>query len=665
MTAQFDERLGAENRTMRYPTRKAIREYGLAVLLVGLALIIRLLLASLLGTRLPMLLFLPAVMLSAWFGGLGPGLLAIALSVLAGDLFLMNPADAVVRPIPNRYWRLGLFAIQALLFCPLIAGIRAARRRAEAVAQDSRVSEERYQRVLDSASEGIWTIDAAGKLEYVNRRMAEMFGYSVETMIGRTLFEFMDKAGRAEAEQRLERRKLGIGEWFDKHVDFHFLRKDRTDFWGLVTTTPILNDDGRFQGAMGMVTDVTERKRAEHEREQLLAREREARAEAQAANLAKDQFLAVLSHELRTPLMPVLVSVTALLDDPETPASLRPVLELTRRNVELEARLIDDLLDVTRISRGKLQLHREAVDAHALIHQAIEICRDEIGSGGLRLELDLAASEHVVDADPARLQQVYWNLIKNAVKFTPVGGRLSICSRNEENGSSNSCGKRLLVEVSDTGVGIEPELLPKIFYAFEQGESSMVRRFGGLGLGLAISRSVAEAHGGRLTALSAGKDQGATFLLELETVNAPLPPARAQPPAAYVTGSLPTLRILLAEDNEDTLRVMARLLRQRGHLVATANTLNAALKIAMIESFDLVVSDIGLPDGSGLELMRQLRARYDVKGIALSGFGMEEDIRKSQEAGFTAHMIKPVDARQLDEMIHRLAQGYEGDTLAT
>jgi PAS domain S-box-containing protein len=374
-----------------------------------------------------------------------------------------------------------------------------------------------------------------------------------------------------------------------------------------------------------------------------------ARREAEAANSAKDQFLAVLSHELRTPLTPVLASTSAMLEDPETPPEVRPALEMTRRNIELEARLIDDLLDVTRISQGKMRLEPEVVDAHALIHRALSICRSDLHAGALQLDLDLAAGEHHVEADPARLQQVFWNLIKNAVKFTPVGGTIALRSHNRDSPE----GRRLVVEVRDTGVGIEPGLLPRIFDAFEQGEAALMRRFGGLGLGLAICRSVVKAHGGQLSAASPGKGQGATFILELAVVGATA--TRAATTGGFSSSRRAALKILLVEDNVDTLRVVGRLLRRRDYVVVQAECVAAALKAADESDFDLVVCDIGLPDGSGLDLIRQLMARRPVKAIALSGFGMDEDLRRSEEAGFMAHMTKPVDFSKLEAMIQRVA----------
>jgi len=417
----------------------------------------------------------------------------------------------------------------------------------------------------------------------------------------------------------------------------------------------------RDWGLLGIAVQLAgialERKRADGERARLLEREQAARAEAEKANRAKDQFLAVLSHELRTPLTPVLMSASALLDDPALTAELRATMEMIRRSVELEARLIDDLLDVTRISRGKLALAREPTDAHALVRQTAEICRGEVHAGKVRLELDLAAGHAVVDADPARLHQVLWNLVKNAVKFTPAGGTVAVRTSNPDGPGG------LAIEVADTGIGIPAEALGRIFNAFEQADNTTTRRFGGLGLGLAISRSVVQAHGGTLVARSDGPGLGSTFRVELATIPAPAPaPAPASPPAgppppdprAAGPAARP-LSILLVEDDRDTLKVMARVLRRRGHRVETAADVRTGAELGAAGRFDLLISDLGLPDGSGHDLMRRLRACRPIPGIALTGFGMDEDARRSREAGFAAHLTKPIDFPKLEGMIYQVA----------
>jgi signal transduction histidine kinase/response regulator RpfG family c-di-GMP phosphodiesterase len=366
-----------------------------------------------------------------------------------------------------------------------------------------------------------------------------------------------------------------------------------------------------------------------------------ARTEAERANRAKDQFLAMLSHELRTPLTPVLTSVLSLENEPSLPAFAHESLQMIRRNVELEARLIDDLLDLTRISKGKVQLSLELVDAHALLRNALEICSHEIKQKELILNLDLVSPKVRLKADPARLQQIFWNLIKNAVKFTPKGGRLSVRTSSEGD-------RELKVEVTDSGFGIEPELLPKIFDAFEQGERA---RLGGLGLGLAISKALVETHEGRIFAESEGRNKGAKF-----TAIFPLSEevgGHAQTPVSPTQAERQSRRILLVEDHEDTNRSLTNLLRRRGYHVQAADSVRSALILAEQEQFDVLISDIGLPDGSGIELMKSLQSHRPLFGIALTGYGMEDDIQKSYDSGFNHHLVKPVDLNRLDQLLQQ------------
>jgi signal transduction histidine kinase/DNA-binding response OmpR family regulator len=366
-----------------------------------------------------------------------------------------------------------------------------------------------------------------------------------------------------------------------------------------------------------------------------------ARTEAERANRAKDQFLAMLSHELRTPLTPVLTSVLELENEPALSSDVRESLQMIRRNVELEARLIDDLLDLTRISKGKVRLSLEQVDAHVLLRNALEICQKEIKQKHLVLKMELEARNVRLNADPARLQQIFWNLIKNAVKFTPHGGCLTIRTSDEAS-------KGLKVEVSDTGCGIDAELLPKIFDAFEQGERT---RFGGLGLGLAISKALVETHHGKIFAESDGPQKGARFtiVLPLSTVA----PGSAQPSAAPAAAERRSRRILLVEDHEDTNRSLTSLLRRRGYHVRPAISVRSALDLAAQEEFDVLISDIGLPDGSGIDLIKKLPAGRPLFSIALTGYGMEEDVQKSHDGGFEHHLVKPIDLNKLDMLIQQ------------
>ena len=373
-----------------------------------------------------------------------------------------------------------------------------------------------------------------------------------------------------------------------------------------------------------------------------------AKESAEAANRSKDRFLAVLSHELRTPLSPVLLSVSAMEHDPDLPPALREEAVMIRRNIELETRLIDDLLDLSRIVSGKLVLHARPVDLNEKVKHVAQICREQILEKAIRLHLSLDARLGSLDADPSRLQQVLWNVLKNAAKFTPEGGDIHVTTLLTPEGCAQ-------VVVRDTGVGIAPDALPGIFDAFEQGSPDITRQFGGLGLGLAISKVLVELHGGAIRAESAGLGRGATFVITLPHVHEagedPHPEARGDKP-----GDVSHVRLLIVEDHPDTARALGRLLRNRGYIVLVAGTIKEALE-ALAEPVDLIISDIGLPDGTGYELMKRAREIRPVSGIALSGYGMEEDIARSREAGFSEHLVKPTDAIQLEEAIRRLARG--------
>ena len=375
------------------------------------------------------------------------------------------------------------------------------------------------------------------------------------------------------------------------------------------------------------------------------------RQELIGANAAKDQFLALLSHELRSPLAPVIAMVGELEAEVPDSQSVREALEVVRRNVELEARLIDDLLDVTRISKGKLQLSFETICVHQILQRAYEICRKEIEAKNLEVEFQLRAVHTHVEGDPARLQQVFWNLIKNSVKFTPEKGRITIATLNP-------VPDKIEARIIDTGIGVEHETIDKIFNAFEQGQADITRRFGGLGLGLTISKALIDAHDGKIHVQSPGKDQGSTFSVELNTVLAPVGrdgDGQDQPVDREPKQSVPThRRVLLVDDHYDTCIGMKRMLERHGYEITVAHTAEQAVEKVRTEEFDLLISDIGLPDRSGYDLMREVRLNNDLPGIALSGFGSEQDVNQAREAGFAEHLTKPVSFERLEKTIQSL-----------
>src|SRR5436305_7618087 len=389
--------------------------------------------------------------------------------------------------------------------------------------------------------------------------------------------------------------------------------------------------------AMALSAGMAERRRAE------LALQQQNTA-VETANRTKDHFLAMLSHELRTPLTPVISALEALETEPAQTREVKSALAMIRRNVELETQLIEDLLDFTRIAKDKLQLRFAPVDAHVAISDVVEMCRAEAESRNLQVHLNLRANTHYVAADAAKFQQIIWNLLKNATKFTPEDGEIAISS-------SNPSPEVLTITVRDTGIGMESEIMQRIFDPFEQGNRSFERRFGGLGLGLAISKSLAQAHGGSLTAQSEGRDRGSTFVLSMQTTS----PAEGlgSPARASDETSRQGLGILLVDDHQDTCAALEKLLVRRGHLVAATHNVRSAMEAAARNRFDLLISDLALPDGSGIDLMTQLQAISKMPGIAISGFGNNRDIEKSLEAGFCEHLIKPVKLEKLEAAMER------------
>ena len=360
----------------------------------------------------------------------------------------------------------------------------------------------------------------------------------------------------------------------------------------------------------------------------------EAKHLAEEASRAKDEFLAVLSHELRNPLNPVMVTLGSVEKRPDLPPDLIEDLQLIRRNVELEARLIDDLLDLTRISRGKLELQPRPSDVHQLLTQAIEICRASLEDKAMTVRCEWNATSFGASVDPVRMMQVLWNVLKNAVKFSPPGGEIVARTFNEND--------RLVIDVVDGGIGIEPAWRSQIFEAFSQAG----RTHGGLGLGLAISKALLDAQHGTIEARSEGLGRGATFRMTLPTC--PLPVAAVSQTPQPEDAEQTSLRVLLVEDHPDTARIMERLIRARGFDVTSAGSVAEAIDAGSEQTFDLLLSDLGLPDGSGHDVMRHLRFTHgDIRGIALSGYGMEHDIRASHDAGFDAHFVKPIDFERL------------------
>jgi PAS domain S-box-containing protein len=516
-------------------------------------------------------------------------------------------------------------------------------------------AEQPYRIFVEQMLEGAVTLAEDGTILYCNRRFADMMRLRMEKVVGSPMQAFVrpeDHADLAAILSSLERRKARYvlaaadGTFIPTQLAFSRLPMDQQD-GGVNATCVVVTDLTEQEEKRELATALQDLRVAQRQLKQQNEELAHARAAAEAASEAKDNFLAALSHELRTPLTPVLLTVAAMERDASLSNAARQDISLLRRNIELEARLIDDLLDLTSIARGKVELRPDVIDLHTALTGALDICRADMAAKAIQLSEEFGAARAYVRGDPIRLQQIFWNLIRNAVKFTPAGGRITVRSANDDG--------RLLVTVTDTGIGIEGDAMIKIFSPFEQADRVIAQRFGGLGLGLTISKRLVELHDGTLWAHSDGRDRGSTFTVVLPVVEAAaaLPTGATSSAAAPATANEPalrSLRILLVEDHDDTRRSMSRLLG-RSHVVRDANSVASALRIASGEPFDVVISDLGLPDGSGLDLMRQLRERYHLQGICLSGFGMEEDIARSADAGFRHHLTKPVDLRKLESVI--------------
>lgn len=534
---------------------------------------------------------------------------------------------------------------------------------------ERKIAEERFRVVVEAAPSAMLVFTREGTIVLVNSQAEELFGRSREHLLQHSITDCLPTEVLAWLPQpgspippELLKPDGAAFEWAAQ-------RPDGTLVPASVSFTPIRSPEGTR--VLASIIDTSERHRAEEawraanaeleaknlamqrqaEERVLRIRAEAARAEAETANAAKDRFLAMLSHELRTPLSPVLHALTLLDEDGLQPEAFHENLQIIRRNVQLEARLIDDLLDLARIRNGKLKLQLRPTEAHELLRHAFEICRPALVARRLQSELRLNAENTVIQADPARLQQIFWNLISNAVKFTPENGTITISTSNDEDGDL------FIVEVADTGVGIEPTKLARIFDAFEQAAE---RSPTGLGLGLAICKALTEFHGGTITAHSLGIGHGATFSARFAVAN--LLVATAAPQAPSTPAPTIPLRLLLVEDHQDTAATLRRLLLRQGYLVECAHTFAQALQVATDNEFDILVTDIGLPDGNGVDLFRAIRQlpKYEhLRGIALSGFGTDNDINRSEQAGFSEHLTKPVDFEQIKACLARLALATE------
>ena len=776
----------------------SLRRYGVAVLTVTLVLLLKLLLAPLIAEESPFLLFLPTVMVSTWYGGLGPGLLATVIAAFISDYFFLGPAYLVLGNRPGQTLELGLFVFEGVLVSLLISALQAAKHRAEVSRlkanrhQESlRQSEERFRLLVEDVQDyaifmldtdghfiswnigaehilgyseaeiigksfcciftpediqnqrpeyalrtavntgrtqddrwhvrkdGTWfwangvvtpLRDQAGNLkgfskilrDYTQRKQAEeallkseerlrllvenvkdyaifmlepnghvaswnigaerILGYSEVEIIGQPFSRFFppEAIGHGAAEQEL---RQAVAEGQSVQERWH-VRKDGTWFWATDVTTALRDETGLLRGFSKVMRDITERKRAEEERAQMLLREQAARAQAEAANRTKDEFLSIVSHELRTPLAAILLWTELLRDGNLDEATTAQALEIIERNAKSQSQLIEDILDISRIVTGNLRLNVELLELVPVIEAAVDSLRLAAVAKGIQLQTVLNASVGQVLGDAPGLQQIVSNLLSNAIKFTPNGGRVEI--RLERRDS------QAWIIVSDTGRGISSDFLPYVFERFRQANSTTTRSGGGLGLGLAIVRHLVELHSGTVRAESSGEGQGATFTLTLPL--APIPRKTSDQECLdsnikhnNLFSSLPKLDglwVLLVDDEADMREVIAMVLKQCGcEVLAVASTAEALEVIAADESGrrpDVLLCDIGMPGEDGYTLLRKVRALEAEQGgripaIALTAYAREEERMQALLAGFQLHVPKPVNPAELVAVVANLA----------
>ena len=523
-----------------------------------------------------------------------------------------------------------------------------------------RESEERYRIVAETASDAIISIDEQSTVLFINRAGERIFGYKIEQMIGQSLNmlmpEYLRHVHNTGLKRYIETGKRHIS-W--EQVEVPALHKDGHEF-------PLEISFGDFSKNnehifIGIARDVSERRRAESERELLLRREQEARLQSEEANRIKDDFLATLSHELRTPLNAILGWAQMLQTHNLSESDAEKALATIERNARSQSQLIEDLLDVSRIITGKLRLDVRAVDLTGVVTAAVDAVRPAAEAKSIRLQTLLDPQAGPISGDPDRLQQVVWNLLSNAVKFTPKGGRIQV--RLERINS------HVEIIISDTGKGIEPEFLPNVFDRFRQSDGSITRRHGGLGLGLAIVRQLVELHGGIVSVESAGEGQGSTF-----TVNLPLLPIRAEArrneervhPAARSSAlvdcppELAGLSVLLVDDEADSRELLNLVLGSCGAEVTLASSAAEAFRLIQHERFDVLISDIGMPEEDGFSLIIKIRELSIEKGgslpaVALTAYARAEDRIQALRSGFQMHIAKPVEPSELVVVVANLA----------
>ncbi len=515
--------------------------------------------------------------------------------------------------------------------------------------------------IIESADDAIVSKTLEGIITSWNKGAERIFGYTADEVVGKSITILIPEERLHEEPITLA--KLARGERIE-HFETVRVRKDRSLVDISLTVSPIRGADGTIIGASKIARDISERRQAEQERARLLAHEQEARQEAEEANRLKDEFLATLSHELRTPLTAILGWAYLLRSGKLGDRSVTDALETIERNARAQSQLIDDLLDISRIITGQIRLDVRQVEPDSFIESAIEALRPAAEAKGVRVQKVIDTGVKAIWGDAARLQQVVWNLLSNAIKFTPRGGSVQV--RLERVNS------HIEIAVADTGAGIPPKFLPYVFDRFRQADQTTTRHYGGLGLGLAIVRHLIELHGGTVYAESLGEGQGATFTAKLPVrpiynSGSSSPVERVHPVPREMLSSfggperLDGVRVLVVDDETDAREMIRIGLGQCGAEVTTAASVQEALEALKAARPEIMISDIGMPDEDGYELIKRVRALAvedggRVPAIALTAYARTEDRLRALRAGYQMHVTKPVDLPELVAVMASLIQ---------
>jgi PAS domain S-box-containing protein len=622
----------------------AIARYALALLIVAIATLLRFAVDPLIHDQIPFIMFVAAVVVATWFGHLGGGIVATIASALSGNYFFVEPRYHLKPTRIGEVSAVAVFMVVALGLVWLVSRWKRAERSLLEQAEHLRVQ----AMLLAHAHDAVFVRDPQERVVFWNRGAERLYGWSAEEAIGQNPHLLL-RTQPPDSLERVKRHLAVEGEWQGDLIHTH---RDGSRVISGSRQVLVRDERGGTSLVLEINRDITERRRSEEERERLYL-------EAERANRVKDEFLSTLSHELRTPLNAILgwshmLAAGALEGEREQHA-----VQAIARNAEVQARLIDDMLDVSRIISGKLRLDLGLVNLEAVIAAALETVRPAATAKDIQVLVSIGHRE-LLFGDADRLQQVVWNLLSNAVKFTANHGRIDVSVRRS--------GSRVEISVADTGIGIGPDFLPHLFERFAQRDSSTTRRHGGLGLGLAIVRHLVELHGGTVTANSPGEGKGATFTVSLPLQAAVLDDAdeRARAIAGHVGGSegaapsLRGVRVLAVDDDADARGLLTDVLSQSGANVRTAQSAAEGLQLVRDWRPDVLLADIGMPEEDGYSFIRKVRSLPGADGgltpaVALTAYGRSEDCFRALSAGYQHHVPKPARPTELVRVVAALA----------